>query len=440
MDGKQKTKLLEAIKNGRCVLILGPAISHIDGKPLVQLFSQYLAEELDIENIDYNKKQTQNLQYIIQRYLNIENVVPTDPADEAYAFYKRYTHQIPDTLKALARLPFSLVINTTPDDLFFKAMQEVGKFKSCFFYYNFRREDKDVKIPDFSEEEPVVYNLYGHYSNPDSLVLTESDRLKFVASVVKNEPRIPVEITSEFDDRKQYLFLGFDFEQWHLPLLFDSLNIEASAAAFVHQSSQYVLSDFKEEFLAKVFRFQFFEQKIIEFTNQLTQKYDFLEADDDLPTPLVPIPVFVAYSPEDGAFCETLIKNLALMEQKKYISIWHEGKVLAMQDLKQTATEKLRQAEIVLLLVSSDFLAANDLAYQRELMRTLSPRSLRRGNKTIVPIIVRSCDWEEAEFGELPCLPEGGKAISGSHWQNVDEAYTNVVEGIKRFIVRRLST
>ena len=336
-------------------------------------------------------------------------------------------------------MPFELIINTTPDDLFFKAMQEAGKFKSSFFYYNFRKEDKDVKIPDFSEDEPIVYNLYGHYENPDSLVLTEGDRLKFVASVVKNEPRIPVEITSEFDDRKQYLFLGFDFEQWHLPLLLDSLNIEVSAATFVHQSNMYKLSEFKTEFYQKVFRFQFFKQPITDFTNRLMQKYTFLEQDDDLPAPLVPISVFVAYSPADTDFCEALMKNLALMEQKKYISIWHEGKLLAMQDARQIASEKLQQAQVVLLLVSSDFLAANDLLYQREMLRMLSPRRLRKGEKTIVPIIVRSCDWEDAEFGELPCLPEGGKAIHSSHWPNIDEAYTNVVEGIKRMIMQKLS-
>jgi len=176
-----------------------------------------------------------------------------------------------------------------------------------------------------------------------------------------------------------------------------------------------------------------------DFTTRLSQQYDFLEVDDDIPTPLAPIPVFVAYSPEDNSFCEALLKNLALMEQKKYISVWHEGKILAMQDVKQIASEKLRQAQIILLLVSVDFLAADDLVYQRELMRVLSPRSLRKGDKTIVPIIVRSCDWEDAEFGEMPCLPEGGKAINSSHWQNMDEAYTNVVEGIKRFIIQKLS-
>ena len=87
MDEKQSIKLLEAIKNGRCILILGPAASKIEDKPIIQLFSKYLSEELDLEDISYDKTQIHNLQYIIQKYLNIKNVVSTDPADEAHTFF-----------------------------------------------------------------------------------------------------------------------------------------------------------------------------------------------------------------------------------------------------------------------------------------------------------------------------------------------------------------
>jgi len=246
MNHRQWRNLVNSINNERCILLLGPAVAATEQngelQPLTRAFAHHLAEELDFESIAYNKAMRDDLVYIMQRFMTIPGVLPTDPADEAKRFYQKKSFQINSTLKSLAALPFHLIINSTPDSLTAQAFQEAGKHQLQHTYYNFRKEDKNLVIPEFDRNKPLVYNLLGHYKDPDSLVLTEGDRIKFVSNVVRNEPRIPVSITSEFDERKTYLFVGFDWDQWPLRLLLTSLNLQTGLAAYTPQTKIYNIS------------------------------------------------------------------------------------------------------------------------------------------------------------------------------------------------------
>ena len=48
----------------------------------------------------------------------------------------------------------------------------------------------------------------------------------------------------------------------------------------------------------------------------------------------------------------------------------------------------------------------------------------------IVPVIVRSRDWLGSPLAILVALPKDGKAIN--KWEDEDEAYMDVVAGIKK--------
>jgi hypothetical protein len=90
----------------------------------------------------------------------------------------------------------------------------------------------------------------------------------------------------------------------------------------------------------------------------------------------------------------------------------------------------LEASNVILLLVSADFLAS-DYCYEKEMGRAMERHA--QGAACVIPIILRSCDWQSAPFGKLQALPKDGKAITS--WGNRDEAFTNVVEGLKRAIV-----
>jgi hypothetical protein len=93
------------------------------------------------------------------------------------------------------------------------------------------------------------------------------------------------------------------------------------------------------------------------------------------------------------------------------------------------STLHLESANIILLLVSSDFLAS-DYCYDIELKRALERHE--RNQARVIPVILRSVDWHDSTFGKLSALPKDGKAITS--WQDEDEAFTDVVKGLRRVI------
>lgn len=91
--------------------------------------------------------------------------------------------------------------------------------------------------------------------------------------------------------------------------------------------------------------------------------------------------------------------------------------------------EHLESANIILLLISSDFLAS-DYCYDQEMKRAMEHHAQRKA--CVIPIILRNCDWRDAPFGKLQALPKDGKPINT--WNDIDDAFTDVVEGLKRTI------
>ena len=141
--------------------------------------------------------------------------------------------------------------------------------------------------------------------------------------------------------------------------------------------------------------------------------------------------VFYSYCHRDESLRERLEIHLAMLKNAKYISDWHDRKILPGDYWDQQINSELETADIVLLLISPDFLASPyclDIEVQRAL-------ELHRQNKLlVVPIILRFCDWQLAEFRSLQCLPKDAKPICSTHWENEDAAFLNVVEGIKKVV------
>jgi TIR domain len=90
---------------------------------------------------------------------------------------------------------------------------------------------------------------------------------------------------------------------------------------------------------------------------------------------------------------------------------------------------QLEQASIILLLVSADFLASN-YCYEVEMSRALARHEA--GQARVIPIALRSVDWQGAPFAHLQALPTDAQPIT--KWPDQDEAWTNVTAGIRRAI------
>jgi hypothetical protein len=132
----------------------------------------------------------------------------------------------------LARLPFQLFITTHLGELLAGALTAESKDPQVELY-----RWKDAAADDLwpgsvfddptnrytpSPERPLVYQLFGHIQNPDTLVLTEDDYFDFLIGVNKDRELIPERVRRALTD-SALLFLGFRMNDWSFRVLFHSI-------------------------------------------------------------------------------------------------------------------------------------------------------------------------------------------------------------------------
>ena len=84
----------------------------------------------------------------------------------------------------------------------------------------------------------------------------------------------------------------------------------------------------------------------------------------------MPIEIFVAYSHKDQAFHEELDKHLSNLKRQQLISAWYDSDIMPGTEWRPQIMSHLNTAQIILLLISADFLA-NDFVYSIELTRAI---------------------------------------------------------------------
>lgn len=144
---------------------------------------------------------------------------------------------------------------------------------------------------------------------------------------------------------------------------------------------------------------------------------------------LHPVKVFYSYSHKDEDFRANLVKHLSLMKRNGEIEGWHDRDISAGTNWKDSIDKHLEEAKIILLLVSADFLASN-YCYEIEMKRAMERH--REGTARVIPVILRSCDWNSGPFGTLQALPTDARPIK--NWLDMDEAYQDVVAGIRKAV------
>lgn len=144
------------------------------------------------------------------------------------------------------------------------------------------------------------------------------------------------------------------------------------------------------------------------------------------------IRLFYSYSHRDEALREELATHLKILERTGVIETWYDRKIEASDGLKTEIDKNLERADIILLLVSPDFIAS-DYCWKIEM-----PRALERHHADearVIPVILRPVKLDSAPFAEIVSLPEDRKPVTT--WSNRDSAWKSVSDGIER-VARRL--
>jgi hypothetical protein len=142
--------------------------------------------------------------------------------------------------------------------------------------------------------------------------------------------------------------------------------------------------------------------------------------------------VFFSYSHVDENLRDQLEKHLSVLKHQGLIAAWHDRRIPAGHAFSEDIDAHLESADIVLLLVSSDFLAS-EYCYNKEMKLAMDRHE--SGTAIVIPVVLRPCDWHDAPFGKLLALPKDGRPIT--QWPNPDEAFLDVAKGIKSALTRR---
>lgn len=143
----------------------------------------------------------------------------------------------------------------------------------------------------------------------------------------------------------------------------------------------------------------------------------------------MPARVFMSYSHKDEELRDQLEVQLAMLKRQGLIEVWHDRRLLAGDHLDWTISAELDQADIILLLVSPDFLAS-DYCYKIEKARALERH--REGSARLISVILRPCDWTHTDLARFLVTPRDGKPIT--QWPDRDEAFLDVARSIRRAI------
>ena len=147
------------------------------------------------------------------------------------------------------------------------------------------------------------------------------------------------------------------------------------------------------------------------------------------------IEVFYSYAHQDELLRNRLETHLTALKRQGLITSWCDREITGGDDWKREIDTHLHTAQIILLLISADFLAS-DYCYCEEMKRALERHEAREAR--VIPILLGHAFLEKAPFSKLQALPTNGKPIGD--WpgrQGRDKAFLEVAIAIREVIKKQ---
>jgi formylglycine-generating enzyme required for sulfatase activity len=148
-----------------------------------------------------------------------------------------------------------------------------------------------------------------------------------------------------------------------------------------------------------------------------------------------PIKVFLSYSHKDEELRQELISHLSGLQHQGLIEPWHDRNISAGSEWADQIDQNLEQADIILFLVSADFINSR-YCYSIEMKRALERH--RAKTACTIPVIIRDCDWKSTDLHQLNGIPRDNRHVTGwgdkfardSAWRQVSEEIGKVAKQI----------
>lgn len=150
--------------------------------------------------------------------------------------FKRKASGGKDAYSRLAKLELPIFITTSWNSVLEDALRDAEKVPVTGHFEWYRDPPSTLLTDDdFSVKHPLVYHLFGTYTTPRSLVLSEDDYFAWLRSWMKQVDKgvgIPDCIKPPLTDNS-LMFLGFGFDDWEFRMIFQAIKgFEGSGQPF----------------------------------------------------------------------------------------------------------------------------------------------------------------------------------------------------------------
>lgn len=261
-------ELINAIKDGKCILFVGPET--VLKSPGVS-YHEELVKSPDFQENKYFKYIPKDEMFLLWEKQNRNKLVNR---------FRNYCDQnafYDETYKKIIAIPFTTIISVSRYPFLVQTFEKSNpNFQHQWFAKSFIRlkpEETPQPIETPTAENPLVYNLFGKLSLDDSLLLTHADLFDYLSELLKNEKSIPIELKNLVQSASEIIFLGFKFDRWYVQLLLRLFKLDDHNAEFQRIS----LSSGDEDDVLSIcetdFKIKFIDDKLDSFVNTLYNKY-----------------------------------------------------------------------------------------------------------------------------------------------------------------------
>ena len=116
-----------------------------------------------------------------------------------------------------------------------------------------------------------------------------------------------------------------------------------------------------------------------------------------------PIRVFISYAHEDRNWLDQILDHLGGLQHMGSLDAFSDTQISAGQEWDPLIKRKLADAEIIILIISANFLGSR-YCMSVELKQAIERHGL--GAATVIPVIANHCDWTVLPISQLQALPK----------------------------------
>ena len=140
--------------------------------------------------------------------------------------------------------------------------------------------------------------------------------------------------------------------------------------------------------------------------------------------------LFYSYSHKNESYRDSIEQSLAYLKTDGLLKDWYDHKILPGESITEKTREKMDEAQIIVFLLSQEFIASNECMKEWKYARKLA-----RENKMLyrIPVILTDCAWKDLVADDnIKALPKDGNPVAG--FNNKNTARQQVYESIKEVI------